>query len=108
MARATGLIAGQVTVRKRRQAPAPSIAAASCSSCGVFCSPASSATVVCGMPAQMPTTITAGSAVASAGQPVLAVAEAEVGERLVEDARVRVVDEPPHDADDDLGHRPRE
>ncbi len=40
-------------------------------------------------------------------EPVAAVAEAEVAQGLVEDARVRVVDEPPHDADDDFGHRPR-
>ena len=59
---ATGLIEGQVTFLNRSQVPAPSSAAASCSSCGVFCSPASSATVVCGMPAQTPTTITAGRA----------------------------------------------
>lgn len=63
IARATGLRAGQVTVRNLRQAPAPSIAAASWSSRGVFWRPASRVTVVWGIPAQMPTTITAGRAV---------------------------------------------
>ena len=49
-------------VRNRRQAVAPSTAAASCMSSGIACRPASRAIVVCGMPAQTPTTMTAGSA----------------------------------------------
>src|SRR5438067_10381037 len=53
---------GSVTVRNRCQADAPSTAAASCRSSEIDCTPASRATVVCGMPAQTPTRITAGSA----------------------------------------------
>ena len=49
-------------VRKRCQALAPSTAAASCSSSEIDWSPASSATVVWGIPAQTPTRITAGNA----------------------------------------------
>ena len=54
---------GSVTAVKRRHAPAPSMAAASWSSSGICWSPASSVTVVCGMPTHTPTTITAGRAV---------------------------------------------
>ena len=58
----TGRSCGSVIVRKRCHAVAPSTAAASCSSSRIDCTPASSAIVVCGMPAQTPTRITAGSA----------------------------------------------
>ena len=62
MAMITGISCGTVIVRKRCQVVAPSTAAASCSSSWIDCSPASRATVVCGMPAQTPTRITAGRA----------------------------------------------
>ena len=62
MAMITGLSCGSVIVRKRCQVVAPSTAAASCSSFWIDWSPANSATVVWGMPAQTPTRITAGSA----------------------------------------------
>ena len=58
----TGFSWGSVIVRKRCQAVAPSTAAASCSSSWIDWSPARSAIVVCGIPAQTPTRITAGSA----------------------------------------------
>ncbi len=58
----TGRSCGNVIVRKRCQALAPSTAAASWSSSWIDCTPASRAIVVCGMPAQTPTRITAGSA----------------------------------------------
>ena len=58
----TGFSCGRVIVRKRCQVVAPSTAAASCSSSRIDCSPASSATVVWGIPAQTPTRITAGRA----------------------------------------------
>ncbi len=57
-----GRSCGSVMLQKRRKDEAPSMWPASYSSLGTFCSPASSTTVVCGMPVQMPTTITAGSA----------------------------------------------
>ena len=59
----TGRIAGSDTLKNRRQAPAPSMAAASRCSSGICWSAASSVIVVCGMPTQMPTTMTAGRAV---------------------------------------------
>ena len=59
----TGRSPGSVTCQNRRQVPAPSTAAASCSEVSMACIPASRVIVVCGIPAQTPTTITAGSAV---------------------------------------------
>ena len=59
----TGRSDGRVTCQNRRSVDAPSMAAASCNSSGTDCRPASSTIVVCGMPAQTPTTMTAGSAV---------------------------------------------
>ena len=58
----TGRSCGSVIVQKRCSAVAPSTAAASCRSSRIDCTPASSAIVVCGIPAQTPTRITAGSA----------------------------------------------
>ena len=58
----TGRSCGSVIVRNRWKAVAPSTAAASCRSSRIDWSPASSATVVWGIPAQTPTRITAGSA----------------------------------------------
>ena len=59
----TGRSAGSVTFQNRRQAPAPSTAAASCSSRAIALQPGQQSDVVCGMPTQTPTMITAGSAV---------------------------------------------
>ena len=103
----TGFSCGSVIVRKRCQAVAPSTAAASCSSSWIDCSPASSATVVWGMPAQTPTTITAGSAQLRAREPVDVLArQVPAAQQLVEHARLRLEEELPHDPDDDRGHRP--
>ena len=103
----TGRSCGSVIVRKRCQAVAPSTAAASCSSSRIDCRPASSAMVVCGMPAQTPTTITAGSAQLKLDSQSMFARQVGAAQHLVEHARLRLEEELPHDPDDDRGHRPR-
>ena len=89
IARITGRSCGSVTSRTAAQRPAPSTAAASCSSSGMLCSPASSVIVVCGMPAQTPTTMTAGSAVVKSPSQLMLVSRADArGSVLVEHAGV--------------------
>ena len=63
--------------------------------------------VVCGMPTQTPTTITAGSAVEKSPSQLMSSRQAERAEERVERPAVGRVDHLPHDRHDDRRHRPR-
>ena len=104
----TGFSCGTVIVRNRCHVVAPSTAAASCRSSRIDCRPASNAIVVCGIPAQTPTTITAGSAQVKLESQSMFSPGSPVRRRVsLSTPASRLEEELPHDSDHDRGHRPR-